>query len=115
MNYNWPGNVRELENAVERAVVMAKKDVIQVEDLPPYLQSQSNLPQKPDHITISIGMTLEEIELMCIKEALRRADGDKELAAKLLGISSRTIYRKLNENMGDESRKDEPETVSQRP
>lgn len=115
MNYDWPGNVRELENAVERAVVMAKKDVIQVEDLPPYLQSQSNLPQKPDHITISIGMTLEEIELMCIKEALGRADGDKELAAKLLGISSRTIYRKLNENMGDESRKDEPETVSQRP
>jgi two-component system response regulator HydG len=110
IDYDWPGNVRELENAIERAVVMAKKDIVRPEDLPSYLESKS--PQKPDHLTISFGMSMEELELAYIKEALKRCDGDKELAAKLLGISSRTIYRKLNETSTDETRENSIEENS---
>ena len=93
-NYNWPGNVRELENAIEQAVVLAKGDAITIDDLPQRIYAgQSQMKPK---ITVPIGTTLEDIERQVILETLKQTKGDKELAAKLLGISSRTIYRKLD-------------------
>ncbi len=92
VRHTWPGNVRELENAVERAVVLARGATIDVADLPPgVLGGGAEAPEIP----IAIGTPLEEVERRLIEETLRRVKGDKKLAAQLLGIATRTIYRKL--------------------
>jgi two-component system response regulator HydG len=92
-NYGWPGNVRELENAVERAVVLSRANSIGVDDLPPELRD----PQAGNgrQVTFSVGTALEEVERRMIHETLKFTRGDKRLAADLLGIATRTIYRKL--------------------
>jgi two-component system response regulator HydG len=91
-SYYWPGNVRELENAMERAVVLCKGGAIRPEDLPPSVVQGERFEGQ---LTFSIGTPIEEIELRMIKETLRHTKGDKKLAARLLGIAPRTIYRKL--------------------
>ncbi len=93
LDYDWPGNVRELENAVERAVVLTRSQVIQPEDLPPDLRRSSD--QAGRVLSFAIGTPLEEIERKVILETLRHTKGDKRLAAQLLGIATRTIYRKI--------------------
>jgi two-component system response regulator HydG len=93
-DYPWPGNVRELEHAVERAVVLARGGLIDVADLPPAV-SQAEPAARV--VSIPVGMPLDEVEQRLIEETLRLTKGNKELAAKLLGIASRTIYRKLKE------------------
>lgn len=90
--YSWPGNVRELENVVERAVVLDHDGVIDTDDLPDHI---SETPQEERSLLIPLGTSLEEIERRVIHETLRMTDGDKKLAAKLLGIATRTIYRKI--------------------
>ncbi len=90
--YRWPGNVRELENVVERAVVLDKDGVIHTDDLPEHIVEH---PTETRHITIPIGTSLEEIERRVLHETLKMTGGDKKLAAKLLGIATRTIYRKI--------------------
>ncbi|RDV38965.1 sigma-54-dependent Fis family transcriptional regulator [Bradymonadaceae bacterium TMQ3] len=90
--YHWPGNVRELENVVERAVVLDRDEKIDVDDLPAQLVER---PAESRHITIPLGTSLEEIEKRVLHETLKMTQGDKNLAAKLLGIATRTIYRKL--------------------
>jgi two-component system response regulator HydG len=91
--YHWPGNVRELENAVERAVVLTRSEVIDEPDLPPEIHGRPGSNGRA--VTIPIGTSLEEIERRVIHETLRHTEGDKRLAAQLLGIATRTIYRKL--------------------
>jgi two-component system response regulator HydG len=91
--HGWPGNVRELENAVERAVVLARGDMIGVDDLPPGVPGER---LDSGDVRIAIGTPLEEVERRLIEETLRRTRGDKKLAAQLLGIATRTIYRKLD-------------------
>jgi DNA-binding NtrC family response regulator len=91
-NYYWPGNVRELENAIERAVVLTQDKSIQPKDLPNNIVQGERFQGQ---VTFSIGSPLSEIEIRMIKETLRYTKGDKKLAARLLGIAPRTIYRKL--------------------
>jgi two-component system response regulator HydG len=90
--YAWPGNVRELENVVERAVVLTRSSLITPADLPETLTG-SELAAR--HLVISIGTPLEEVEDRLIEETLRYTKGDKTIAAKLLGIATRTIYRRV--------------------
>ena len=90
--YAWPGNVRELENVVERAVVLTRSSLITPADLPETLTGSE---QAARHLVISIGTPLEEVEDRLIEETLRYTKGDKTLAAKLLGIATRTIYRRV--------------------
>ena len=90
--YAWPGNVRELENVIERAVVLTRSSVISPADLPEALVGAD---QAARHLVISIGTPLEEVEDRLIEETLRYTKGDKTLAAKLLGIATRTIYRRV--------------------
>ena len=92
-NYGWPGNVRELENAVERAVVLTRHTHVGADDLPPELRD----PQAGHgrQVTFSVGVQLAEVERRMIQETLKFTRGDKRLAADLLGIATRTIYRKL--------------------
>lgn len=90
--YKWPGNVRELENVIERAVVLDKDGLIDVDDLPDHIVAHEG---ETRHITIPLGTPLDEIEQRVLHETLKMTGGDKKLAAKLLDISTRTIYRKL--------------------
>src|SRR5207244_1691505 len=88
MAYDWPGNVRELKNIVERAVALGAGPVLQLADLPPSLdsESQGELPVRDNFLP------LEELERRAIFYALREADGDKLAAARLLGIGKSTLY-----------------------
>jgi len=94
-DYAWPGNVRELENVIERAVVLCRGDTLTADDLPDVIVQASS--PAPTALTVTIGTPLEEVEGRLIRETLRQTKGDKPLAAQLLGISTRTIYRKLGE------------------
>ena len=92
--YPWPGNVRELEHAVERAVILTRGKLLDLADLPPAV---SQVEPAARVVPIPLGMPLSEVEQRLIEETLRLTKGNKELAAKFLGIASRTIYRKLKE------------------
>jgi two-component system response regulator HydG len=98
MDYGWPGNVRELENVVERAAVLCRGDVLRLDDLPDSV-AQATAPP-PDALSFPIGTPLDEVEMRMIRETLKHTQGDKQLAAQLLRISARTIYRKLGEAEG---------------
>ncbi len=93
--HDWPGNVRELENAIERAVVLARGDTIDVADLPDEVRAGAT--GAAPTMTFAVGTQLEEIERTAIHRTLAYTRGDKRLAAQLLGIATRTIYRKLEE------------------
>lgn len=92
--YPWPGNVRELKNCIESMVVVSTKDILDVEEIPDHiLQRSSELPRPPSFMT---GMTVEEVERELIKNTLASVEGNREEAAKMLGIGERTLYRKLD-------------------
>ncbi len=94
--YAWPGNVRELENVIERAVVLTRGNSIDKENLP---ESIAQAKPRDAALTFSVGITLDEAERRLITATLDHTHGDKQLAAQILGISSRTIYRKANPDM----------------
>ena len=102
VHYDWPGNVRELENVIERAVVLGKGRTLSMDDLPAPV---ANAEPSTDQLAFPMGTPLAEIERRAIHDTLRHTSGDKQLAAQLLGISARTIYRKLGaEREGSEER-----------
>jgi two-component system response regulator HydG len=96
--HDWPGNVRELENVIERAVVLCRAEQLGVDDLPEQIAAGLEGAAPGGTLTFNIGTSLDQIELVVIRETLRQVRGDKALAAQLLGISIRTIYRKLGES-----------------
>ena len=105
-SHAWPGNVRELENAIERAVVLARADVIGVADLPDRIaRREASSPV----LQFAVGTPLEEMERSAIVAALELTAGDKRRAALLLGIGVRTLYRRLGErDAGEADRADNP-------
>ncbi|MEK6643893.1 MAG: sigma-54 dependent transcriptional regulator [Planctomycetota bacterium] len=95
-NYNWPGNVRELQNVVNQMVVFCEGDEIDVRDLPatpPINATTDIVPLKPRPFNV----TLQELEMMAIQHALAQHKGNREKAAKQLGIGARTLYRKIKD------------------
>ena len=100
VEHAWPGNVRELENVIERAVVLCRGDQLGLEDLPEHIALGEGAAVV-GQVTFSVGTTIEQMEIGAIRETLRQVRGDKALAAQLLGISIRTIYRKLGESEAD--------------
>lgn len=91
IKYHWPGNIRELQNLMERVVVLNLSGEIQLEDLPTEIGNF----KKTQSINIPFGIPLRQIEKIMMREALKTAQGDKRLAAKLLGVHPRTLYRFL--------------------
>jgi two-component system response regulator HydG len=89
--WSWPGNVRELENAVERAVVLCRDDRIGIGDLPPALRKIDGGRKR---VAFEVGTPLKFVERRMIEETLRYCNGDKNLAASLMGTTARTIYRR---------------------
>lgn len=92
-SYNWPGNIRELQNIIEKAIILCKGNELVASDFAE-LDKDAILPRK--EINIPLGIPLEEIEKIIISETLKLTKGDKNLAARILGIATRTIYRKIN-------------------
>jgi two-component system response regulator HydG len=114
LTWSFPGNVRELENAIERAVVLAPGSTLREQDLPDALRvhaaaggSTSSPPittgVEGDGLTLTfrVGQTLEHIERAAMDATLRHTKGDKSLTAKMLGVSLRTLYRRLGEREDD--------------
>jgi transcriptional regulator of acetoin/glycerol metabolism len=87
MQYAWPGNVRELEHTLERSVLMAQSDEVQVSDLGLNLQR----PQGQNLEDLSI----EEVEGILVRKALRRFNGNVSQAAEALGLSRGALYRRM--------------------
>ena len=95
MNYAWPGNVRELRTAVEHAVVLSRGDRISLRDLPASLRA--GLPAAgPARWLAQPDLTVAEAEKQLIVRALKEGGGNRTLAAQKLGISRRTLHRKLH-------------------
>jgi two-component system, NtrC family, response regulator AtoC len=97
MDYGWPGNVRELRSEVERAVVLAQKDRIEFKDLSPTLRSGGTLTAETEAkpLLSQDNLTMQEAEKQIILRALRETNGNRTLAAKKVGMSRRTLHRKL--------------------
>ena len=98
--HTWPGNVRELENMVERMVVLSKGPWIEQTDLPFVVDKEISLPEQV--FMIPLGVPLQEVERKLIHQTLAFTHGDKQKAAQLLGIATRTIYRKLQSTINEE-------------
>jgi two-component system response regulator HydG len=106
--YEWPGHVRELENSLDRACTLSSGPVLHLGDLPTQLQN-FHLQHRRAHVpAAAVGapeapapagpvMPLAQMEKEAILETLRKLNGDKLLAARLLGIGKTTLYRKLKE------------------
>ncbi|MES1257379.1 MAG: sigma-54 dependent transcriptional regulator [Acidobacteriota bacterium] len=100
MQYSWPGNVRELENVIERSIVMALREKLDAADIrldmnlrPRQTAGEPGLPE---------GMSLDQFEQDLIKNALKKADGNKSQAARLLGLTRNALRYRLTQ-MGIES------------
>jgi DNA-binding NtrC family response regulator len=96
--YDWPGNVRELQNAIERAFALSNAPEIRLEDLPPAVLEKSPgtsaadaSPEDPR----AEPLPLEDLEKVNIANALRRSGGNKNEAARILGIDRQRLYRKI--------------------
>lgn len=91
-SYDWPGNVRELRNTIEKMVVLSTGTLLDVADVPEQLQ-----PAATSNISLSSSVTLGENEKAQIIAVLKEVGGNRSRAAQVLGISRRTLYRKLDE------------------
>ena len=102
--YDWPGNVRELENLLERMVILSEDSLIRVEHLPSNIRSFISEKRIPKPTLSENGLDLnsavEEFENRLIEEALRRTKGNKQAAARLLGLKRTTLVAKLRRRKG---------------
>jgi DNA-binding NtrC family response regulator len=95
MSYHWPGNVRELENVVERSVLLAQGPRVEAGDIRiDTAQRVRPAAASADHF-LPEGMTLDDYEQSIIREALKRADGNKSQAARLLGLTRNALRYRL--------------------
>ncbi len=94
--HTWPGNVRELANVIEHAMILCERLPIAVEHLPQRLSARR--PRRIEPVQTA-GLCLREIEMQAIREALARHAGNKPRAADELGISLKTLYNKLNQEI----------------
>lgn len=96
MNYSWPGNVRELRTAIEHAVVLARGESISVRDLPQNIRLGDDKELGGGDAFNAADITVKEAEKQLIIRALKELNGNRSAAAKKLGMSRRTLHRKLH-------------------
>ena len=101
LEYPWPGNVRELENVIERSLVLAAGKRLEAADI--RLEANPRARESTTDSFLPDGMTLDEHEQAIIREALRRADGNKSQAARLLGVTRNALRYRLSQ-MGMEDK-----------
>lgn len=90
--YHWPGNIRQLKNTIERATILAKDRSITIKELPDDITSQK------DSSGTDTKKTLKDLEMQVITRTLAECNGNKSRAAKVLGISRKTFYKRLRDN-----------------
>lgn len=98
MKFGWPGNIRELRSEIERAVVLSQKERIDLADLSPSVRAGLDRSVTPgaNVLLAQSDLTVQEAEKQLIIRALKEANGNRTLAAKRIGISRRTLHRKLH-------------------
>ncbi|MDK2847590.1 MAG: two-component system, NtrC family, response regulator AtoC [Desulfuromonadales bacterium] len=97
--YSWPGNVRELRNVIERAVALTGHDRITVQDLPDHLQKPGTEPPITSTPSDPLSLLpLAEMERRYIAQVLEQVGGNRTLAARILGVDRKTLYRKLKDD-----------------
>jgi transcriptional regulator with PAS, ATPase and Fis domain len=97
MGYHWPGNVRELENVIERSLVLCTSHQLDAADIRLDLAPRSRPEPTGAPAFLPEGTTLDEYEQAIIREALRRADGNKSQAARLLGLTRNALRYRLSQ------------------
>ncbi len=99
LEYSWPGNVRELENTIERSLVLAGGETLQASDM--RIEAARNVgaaaASSQTQPLLPEGETLEHWEQMMIKEAMRRANGNKSQAARMLGLTRNALRYRLSQ------------------
>ncbi len=97
MKFSWPGNIRELRTAMEHAVVLARGDKITFRDLPTNVRAGSGMALAPGAtFNAPNNLSVKEAEKQLIVRALKETDGNRTLAAQKIGVSRRTLHRKLH-------------------
>ncbi|MBK8179520.1 MAG: sigma-54-dependent Fis family transcriptional regulator [Planctomycetes bacterium] len=96
VRYDWPGNVRELRNVIENMVLLARGEVLGPQDVPESVHEHKGDGARAGGYELA-GRSLAEVERAVIQANLQLADGNREKAARILGIGERTLYRKLKE------------------
>lgn len=93
-NYNWPGNIRELQNIVERCIVISEGETIVEEDIPDYivLYEDTKMESKDSK---TLEESIDTAEILAIKKVLMQCEGNRTKASAMLGISRRSLHRKL--------------------
>ena len=100
-SHSWPGNVRELKNAIESLVATVPTDLIRIDDIPEDISGESpRQTETKEEISIPSSMTLDEVERFMIRQALNETGKNRKEAANMLGVSERTLYRKLKAENG---------------
>jgi len=96
-NYDWPGNIRQLRNCIRTMVVMCDRKELDVQDIPPEIHHVRQLAAGSQLPGALAGLSLNELEKQAIVDTLTKTGGNREQAAKILGIGERTLYRKIKE------------------
>lgn len=98
--YRWEGNIRELRNVVQRIVILSNGGELKVDDIPSYILSRENtqmLADMPSLSSFDFEATVKSVEIKLLIEAMKKTNGIKADAAKLLGINRSTLYYKLKQ------------------
>jgi transcriptional regulator with PAS, ATPase and Fis domain len=112
MSYSWPGNIRELRNILERAVIIAREGPLLPAHLPATFGQQPKAPviaekEADNRMHVDVGRPLSEVEKEYILMTLKSTDNNKKRAARILGISLRTLHNRLSAFAGEASQNDE--------
>src|SRR5688500_6928077 len=97
MSYGWPGNVRQLRNVIENMVVMTTGPRLGLDALPPEIRPAAGAPSSVGGMNNLVGISITQAEKELIRNTLKMVNGNREQAAKILGIGERTLYRKIKE------------------
>jgi two-component system response regulator HydG len=97
MSHDWPGNIRQLKNCIRTMVVLCDRDKLDVQDIPPEIHQTRQLTASSRAPASLAGVSLNDLEKQAIMDTLAKTQGNREKAAKILGIGERTLYRKIKE------------------
>jgi len=96
-HYDWPGNIRQLRNCIRTMVVLCDREQLDVQDIPPDITQRRQLAGSVQPAATLGSVSLNDLEKKAIEETLAKTEGNREKAAKILGIGERTLYRKIKE------------------